>query len=323
MKENKQSIIDKIKKDKEQLICLLIVLLMHISIKVVPEFLNIGLIIILLTYIFALTIAIYKDHEESFFDRILKFTIFVLINSPLIIYTIVLFFRTFPNTLIKIGNASTWIGFAGSIIGGSMTMFAIIFSIQYQNKIEANKTIPFITVDQIGIGKDDEGTFSITLEEESNDILIGPIIAAFKFKNPSNFIAKNIKLIKIVTYNYISYSNPNDPIIEHNQEYNQKNDLNLEFFYADSEHDFSFLLEHRNPNDSYKFILEFQIQFFDIFDENKYITTSKFLITRTDNQRILGKDYSRENIINDIRIGKFSDYEFKIKRISNILSRIK
>lgn len=323
MKKSKKSILRKITHDKEQIICLLIVLFIHTSIKIAPGFLNIGLIIILITYIYSLTIAIYKEHEESFFDRILKFTIFVLINSPLIIYTTVLFFKTFPNILIKIGSASTWIGFAGSIIGGSMTMFAIIFSIQYQNKTEANKTIPFITVDQVGIEKDIEGTFSVTLDKDKNDILIGRIIAIFKIKNHSNFIAKNIKLIKIVTYNYESYTNPNEAIVEINQEYSSKNDLNLEFFYPDSEHDFSFLLEHRNPNDSYKFILEFQIQFFDIFDENNYITTTKFLITRTDNQRILGKDYSRENIIDEIKKGDFSYYEFNIKRISNILSRNK
>lgn len=323
MKKNKKSIIKKILSDKEQLTCLFIVLLMQLLIKASPGFLNIGLIIIILTYIYSLTIAIYREQEDSFYDRIVKFTVFVLINSPLIVYTIVLFFNTFPNTLIKIGSASTWIGFAGSIIGGSMTMFAIIFSMQYQNKTEANKSVPFITVDQIGIGNDDEGTFSVTLDEDNNDILIGPIIALFKFKNISNFIARNIKLTKIVTYNYESYRNTNEKITELNQEYSSKNDLNLEFFYPDSEHDFSFLLVHKNPNDSYKFVLEFQIQFFDIFDENKYVISSKFLITRTDNQRILNKDYSRESIKNEIRKGDFSYYEFKIKRISNILSKIK
>lgn len=323
MKKNKKSIIKKILSDKEQLTCLFIVLLMQLLIKASPGFLNIGLIIIILTYIYSLTIAIYREQEDTYYDRIVKFTIFVLVNSPLIIYTIVLFFKTFPNTLIKIGDASTWIGFAGSIIGGSMTMFAIIFTIQYQNKIEASKSIPFISVDQIGINDDDdEGIVMVSIDEENDDIVIGPMIASFKIRNHSNFIAKNVNFAKIVTYNFPSYSKQDKPKVEYSQDYNPNYDLNLEFFYAESDYDFTFFLDHRNPYPSFSFILEFQIEFFDILDENKYLTTSKFLYTRTNNQRILGKDYSRENMMKEIREGILSEYEFKFTRISNILSRI-
>lgn len=106
-----------------------------------PNFQNLGQILIITTYIYGFTYVIYKTKEDDFLDKIIKFTIFILLNSPLFIYSLVLFFITYPNILIKVGDSSAWISFAGSIIGGSLVMFALIFTIQNEERIRENNRL--------------------------------------------------------------------------------------------------------------------------------------------------------------------------------------
>lgn len=91
-------------------------------------------------------------------DKIYFFTIFVLIASPLSIYIIVLLIGYFKPSLIQVGDASDWIGFAGSIIGGSMTMFALIFTIQNEDtkrkSEELLRIMPFIKIEPILINQE-------------------------------------------------------------------------------------------------------------------------------------------------------------------------
>lgn len=58
---------------------------------------------------------------------------FVGIGSPIATYIIVLTIKLVKSILIPVGNATTWIGFAGSIIGGAMTLFAVIFTIRFED----------------------------------------------------------------------------------------------------------------------------------------------------------------------------------------------
>jgi len=67
-------------------------------------------------------------------SRIYYFTMFVLLASPISIYAITLVISYYKSDLIQVSNASGWIGFAGSIIGGTMTMFALIFTIQSEER---------------------------------------------------------------------------------------------------------------------------------------------------------------------------------------------
>lgn len=185
--KKKESIIEKLKKDKVQLIYIAIVSLMHLFIKSVPSFLNIGLIVILIIYILAITDAIYREPEELYFDRITKFTVFVLLNSPLLVYTIILFFKTFPNVLIKVGDANTWIGFAGTIISGSLVMFALIFTLQNERKMKDHEfkltNIPVIDFD---LSKE------LDYEYKRSEVL------KFIIKNIGNNHIRNLKINKMI-----------------------------------------------------------------------------------------------------------------------------
>lgn len=79
-------------------------------------------------------------YQNKVLDRIFNFGIIVLVASPIIIYLLTLAFSAYPDILIKSGSKDTWIGFAGSVIGGSMTVFVIIFTLRNeQNSRRAQK----------------------------------------------------------------------------------------------------------------------------------------------------------------------------------------
>lgn len=67
-------------------------------------------------------------------SKIYYFTILFIITAPLAIYSVGLLIKLYELNLVKFGSSGDWIGFAGSIIGGAMTMFALIFTIQNEDK---------------------------------------------------------------------------------------------------------------------------------------------------------------------------------------------
>lgn len=82
-----------------------------------------------------------KQASESIndeLDRVLKLTMFVLVVSPILVYLIITFFDLIVrgNDLYDFvqGDRNTWIGFAGSLIGGAMTMMALLFTIRFEEK---------------------------------------------------------------------------------------------------------------------------------------------------------------------------------------------
>lgn len=72
--------------------------------------------------------------EDSIIDRVLMLSISLLLTSPVFIYLITLVISEYSNNLLVIiGDQIAWISFSGSVIGGSITMFALVFTIQHQN----------------------------------------------------------------------------------------------------------------------------------------------------------------------------------------------
>lgn len=95
--------------------------------------------------------------EATYLKSLILLTSIFIFLSPIIVYYIIfLISHLFPIELlnrIRIGNAETWIGFAGSIIGGSMTMFAVVFTLFYESiskkKERALDSLPIIEIKPI------------------------------------------------------------------------------------------------------------------------------------------------------------------------------
>lgn len=75
-----------------------------------------------------------ESSNENLVPVIAEFIVFSLIAAPLIVYSFTIFAAFLPEYFPRVGTVESWIGFAGSIIGGTMTIFALAFSISYSSK---------------------------------------------------------------------------------------------------------------------------------------------------------------------------------------------
>ena len=73
-------------------------------------------------------------------NRIFYIAALVVICSPIAIYVIILIIQLVKFMLVPIGDAKTWIGFSGSIVGGAMTLFAVIFTINHDKSAREKET---------------------------------------------------------------------------------------------------------------------------------------------------------------------------------------
>ena len=88
-----------------------------------------------------------KDFKEMLdAKKVLRVTTIVVILSPIATYIILLFSRQIKeySWMRAIGSADAWIGFAGSIIGGSMTMLALYLTFRHERDIQRQQYIDSI-----------------------------------------------------------------------------------------------------------------------------------------------------------------------------------
>lgn len=115
----------------------------------------------------------------------------ILVLSPTITYLIALFFSKF-HLIKQIGLVDTWISFAGSIIGGAITMIALIFTVKEQqkaNKINAEiQSRPYVFC-QIN---NYSGNFKRFNSSNKNDYE-GEIF--WEMANASNNVAERVRII--------------------------------------------------------------------------------------------------------------------------------
>lgn len=92
-------------------------------------------------------------------SKIYYFTVLFIITAPLSIYSVGLLIKLYKLNLVKFGTSGDWIGFAGSIIGGAMTMFALIFTIQHEQEKRKQEKIdqlkPYIDIDLVRIDQNE------------------------------------------------------------------------------------------------------------------------------------------------------------------------
>lgn len=152
-----------------------------------------------------------KDFNDDL-DRILKVTAAVFLVSPLITYLLVtliyqLVVQTSGYNFVQ-GDRNTWIGFAGSIIGGSMTMLALLFTIRHEQKkqkiqrfeddlrLKEDKASLYLPIFEVNRITYFNGKFRLELES-----ITDKPIRDFKLVSQSfgdNSLAKNLLTLDIV-----------------------------------------------------------------------------------------------------------------------------
>jgi len=90
---------------------------------------NIMIASILVVYVIYFIELIVSKSINNIIETINDFILFTLFAAPVSVYAIVIFASNQPSYFPKVGSEDAWITFAGTLIGGSLTIFAIAFSI--------------------------------------------------------------------------------------------------------------------------------------------------------------------------------------------------
>lgn len=119
---------------------------------------------------------------------ILEFAIFAMISAPIAVYSITIIASSLPDHFPRTGSADTWIVFAGSIIGGSMTMFALAFSISYSaNQMKIQRKVSINPILKVDFQRRSANYISLQNGENSTSF-------QFKISCHSIYPAKNIRV---------------------------------------------------------------------------------------------------------------------------------
>lgn len=111
-------------------------------------------------------------------------------------YSIIYFIKEIISrdpSIILIGSSSDWIGFAGSVIGGSTTMLALLFTIHHEKILNSLKSLPYFNIEL-----DENNSIKGDVIDLSNIDSFG--IVPFRITNSSNFNAIEFKITHISFY---------------------------------------------------------------------------------------------------------------------------
>ncbi|MHC1734068.1 MAG: hypothetical protein AB9921_00090 [Erysipelotrichaceae bacterium] len=75
-----------------------------------------------------------KSITINYFTGLVILTVLVVLLSPVLVYSITYIISHLKPELLskfRVGDAESWIQFSGAIIGGSMTLFAVVFSLRH------------------------------------------------------------------------------------------------------------------------------------------------------------------------------------------------
>ncbi len=240
--------------------------------------------------------------------NILMATFFVIYFSLSITYLIALFFKRVPLPLVEqVGTADAWIGFAGSALGGVITMLALYFTLKQteeQNKTTRVDSIkPFISCDITNI---DEEERKIIMTDYINNY----DFIKFKMSNISSNIANGIKIID--EYSLIQ---------EENGKFRKYDDLYDDFgisIYTVSLNDGFFLA----PNGEYNWNTNFAV---DLHEDDTYMWegpafefTHILIFQYTDVSNLQTYKHKFEFVIN-INIDVENKLHFFLENISNTI----
>lgn len=120
----------------------------------------------LVNFICSIILIVKEFKSKLDYIKVLIVTIFIIIFSPIFTYVLVMIARYLKNYQIidAIGTSDAWIGFAGSIIGGSITMFALYLTFKHESRVREKNRIdsikPYISC-RISNYKEDERKIDI------------------------------------------------------------------------------------------------------------------------------------------------------------------
>jgi len=166
----------------------------------------IGIIIQVITCIFLLLLSgfVVKEMTKDVVEllnsgKILRITVLVLIMSPVATYLIARFFRDMRDlySMQQIGSADAWIGFAGSIIGGAVTLVALYLTLMHDENTRKKDHIKAI--------RPMVANYITNYDEKSGEIVLTDYIGDYghikcTMRNISNNAANSIKIKNEYTY---------------------------------------------------------------------------------------------------------------------------
>lgn len=264
-----------------------------------------SMLLIIVLYFFSL---MYFSNKMSLIEIAFVTFAFTIISSPLIIYSITLFIKS--NTqLVRSGSIDAWITFSGSIIGGSLLMLSLTFTMlneklnrddmhNEQEKKELVSILPIINVNPVFIGLDD----------------YPPHLDPYEFSIISNTLNYSFRrevapVIKVTNISLNSLSNLNISSIKFSLNDHEDN-YNLDFKQLDN---FNNVLL---PNQSVYFFIDF-----DAFISSE-LQSSVDVVSIQGNLRI---DFSYDNILKS-NPGKYqvyylSTYQIDVRSSKDTLNR--
>ncbi|MHC1735211.1 MAG: hypothetical protein AB9921_06015 [Erysipelotrichaceae bacterium] len=163
--------------------------------------------------ILLLSIIILLKNLSDEYEKIIKITVLLIISFTVFAYLAALFSKTVIPKVFAVGSVDAWIGFAGSILGGSITMVALIFtllgdtrkSIEQKNHQEillAKQSFPTLEIIDNSFNSNEERKIKLFKIDEKRAELRS--YHHYSIQNDSNYIAKDVKFTS-VTLNYSEY----------------------------------------------------------------------------------------------------------------------
>lgn len=146
---------------------------------------------VLIIIVFLILFSIMKRFDKYIKSKnIFMATILLILAFLFITYLGAMVIKTFVSNSYKVGSADAWIGFAGSVLGSSLTMLALFFTLKHNEEIhkasQTRQIKPYISCD---ITNYDANKREIMIENCINNY--GFI--DFKMRNVSGNIANEIK----------------------------------------------------------------------------------------------------------------------------------
>jgi|GEM_PF-5753886 len=253
------------------------VLVLYLSFAFLASKTNDKIIISFITILFLiifLIIVIYDNRTKNLVEKVINFTFLTLFTSPLLVYSIVLIMKLVKPTLEVIGTQSSWIGFFGSLIGGSLVMFALVFTMQHEKLIHANLSIPILNMQL------DTEIVELPIKVTGSSNGDGGFRCApevyIKLSNSSKHTAFEIKILSVMVQNYHLFYE-----LEHRTRHNEDQIESISYsfdkvpaVFSNSSVSFPVIVDEI-LYDGGVLVINTDIEYTDAFKINHYTVTSR------------------------------------------------
>lgn len=253
-----------------------------------------------------------KSNDNLNRNILIYSTIFVTLSFPAT-YGILSLGRQLSNIDgVKIGTADGWLSFIGSLLGGIITMTALIFTIKHEKNIRieesqelknqfAYQTIPIVIVQIPEIAKksnikhsDIETNIKKSKSQESNEKLgvgehlieednelLNNFPVFFEILNTSEHHAKNISFSKFEVYkywqHYFGFNKPSQVLIHDYLENITLQDINCKILPGRYNSEFYLDINYKFfEKNVLKFLID--IEYYDIQELKQHKTTSEIIV---------------------------------------------